>query len=278
MTSPFVVGYQGAAGAFSEHALLAAAEAPITAAGFASLEDVGRALAQGTVELGFLPLENTIAGTVTQSYDVISAHALTVAAEVVMPIRHSLLACRGAALETIRRVVSHPVALAQCGAFLERNPAMQASADFDTAGAASRVGREEDPTLAAIAPRSCAARYGLEILEERIEDRADNQTRFAVVASGSVPPPVIVSGAVHRVMIEAELPHEPGALAGLLTTLAAAGHNLTKIEGRPAEAPWTYRFFIELGPSDRPVPTGDPSGRSGRAVRVVGRYPSVRVC
>lgn len=280
MTAPIRVGFQGAAGAFSEQALIKAAGRTIEPEGLDSFEDVGRAVVDGDIRYGFLPLENTLAGSVTPSYDVLASQPLRVLAEVVMPIRHCLLGTSGARLDEIYRVISHQVALSQCRRFLGSNPAVQAVAFFDTAGAAAQVARTKDPATAAIAPYACAKRYGLDVLAEGIEDRRDNATRFVFVTREDDPEPFdLVRGAERRAMLKAEIPHQPGALAHLLGVLAQDGHNLTKIEGRPATKPWTYLFFLEVEPPQ-------PAGWLGRLhdgrlsdwrVDVVGRFTRILI-
>src|SRR5690606_38913643 len=119
---------------------------------------------------------------------------------------------------------------------------------YDTAGAARDVARAGDPTVAAIAGRSAAERYGLEILASNIEDRPDNQTRFLVVArAGSAPPPDAVrAGNQKKTALLVEADNTPGSLVQVLLPFANRGINLSKLESRPAAEPWTYRFFMEL--------------------------------
>lgn len=280
MNVPLRVGFQGAPGAFSEQALLAAIDRPVIADGFDSFDAVGRAVAGGVVHLGCLPVENALAGSVTPSYDVLASQALFVVAEVVMPIRHCLLGVRGSRTNDIRRVTSHPMALAQCRRFLRANPAMRVEAVFDTAGAAAEVGAAKDPTTAAIAPLACAERYDLDVLVHGVEDRCDNQTRFLLVTRN--PDDRLLNlprGSADRAMIVAEIPHRPGALARLLTGLAKDGHNLTKIEGCPGEDPRTSRFVLEFEVSDtKDCPTRlGVADLEGSRVRVLGIFPRIHV-
>jgi prephenate dehydratase len=278
---PVRVAFQGAAGAFSEQALLAAVGRPVSPVGLETFDRVGEAVVLGDVRYGFLPLENTLAGTVAAAFDVLAERPLKVRAEVVMPIRHCLLAPPGTRLEHLEEVVSHPVALAQCRRFFLEHPAVHAMAVFDTAGGAAQVAAAQDRTRAAIAPIACAERYGLDVLAEGLEDRADNQTRWVLVSrSDDGAPCDLVRGEPGRSMIRATIAHETGALARLLTAVAGAGRNLTKIEGRPARTPWSYRFFLETD-----GPTRDSGWLEGvrRAlpttwsIEELGHFPSVRV-
>ncbi len=244
------IGYQGASGAFSEVALLSTWPGRVQPRGYASFRAVGDAVGAGEVDYGLLPLENTLAGTVTGSYDVLSSEPLLVMAEIVTPIHHCLLVCPGADIQTIRRVASHPVALGQCTRFFSSHPDIEPVVAFDTAGAAAELAESGDRTLGAIAPAGCAERYGLDVLVSGLEDRPDNQTRFAVVAPEHASQPFGLPRAGHeRAMLRVEVPHERGTLARVLSLIAEEGHNLLKIEGRPAEDPWTYRFFLEIAPA-----------------------------
>jgi prephenate dehydratase len=177
------VAFQGELGAFSDigiaqHWRGAAEPVPMHA-----FTDVVRAVAAGEVDFGLLPVENVIAGPVRASLAALAAApSLQVIAETTVAIELCLLALPGAALDTVRRVRSHPVALAQCGAFLRAHPTLAVEPHYDTAGAARDLARAGDATAAAVASRAAADRYGLVVLAAGIGDRADNATRFVVVA------------------------------------------------------------------------------------------------
>jgi prephenate dehydratase len=246
--APLRVAFQGELGAFSEEAARRFFSEPIEPVPCREFREVGAAVAGGSVDYGLLPIENSLAGSVVASYDVLAAEPLEVVGEVIVPIRHCLLGLPGAEIGRITRVLSHPVALAQCSRFLTEHPAIEAVAVYDTAGAARDVARAGDPTVAAIAGRSAAERYGLEILASNIEDRPDNQTRFLVVArAGSAPPPDAVrAGNQKKTALLVEADNTPGSLVQVLLPFANRGINLSKLESRPAAEPWTYRFFMEL--------------------------------
>ena len=206
--------------------------------------DVTAALAHGRVDLGQLPIENTLAGSVHATYDAIldepSVHAI---AEVVLPIHHCVLGAPGSSFEMLRVVESHPVALAQCSSFLTRHTHLESRAVWDTAGAAEELARAGDRTRAAIASRAAAARYGLVVLAENVEDRADNQTRFLLLG---LTPARLEPGQPARTLLVATTDNRPGALLGLLEPLAERRINLVKLESRPTGEPWTYRFVLEF--------------------------------
>jgi prephenate dehydratase len=177
------IAFQGELGAFSDQAVGAlfgpdAARLPLR-----EFHDVVCAVADGRADFGVLPVENSVAGPVTSCLAAISACGeLEIGEQVVIPIEQCLLAHAGVALEELRSVASHPVALAQCAAFLRRHPHLRAEAAYDTAGAARDVaagGRRSD---AAIAGRAAAERYGLVVIADAIQDAPDNRTRFVTVA------------------------------------------------------------------------------------------------
>lgn len=240
------VAFQGELGAYSHEALARAFGDEVIPLPCREFEGVGAAVGDGTAELGLLPIENSLAGSVVPSYDVLAGGDLTIVADLVLPIHHCLLGTPGARLEEIRRILSHPVALAQCTGFL-RSMEADAVAVYDTAGAARTVADSGDRRLAAIAGRGAARRYGLEIMAADIEDRPDNQTRFVVVARrGGRLPDRFSSTGPFRSMLVIETENRPGALLSVLEPFARHALNLSKIESRPGPEPWTYRFFLEV--------------------------------
>ena len=237
------VAYQGAPGTYSEEAVRTlwphAEPVPMR-----ENLDVARAVERGDVDAGVLAIENTLAGSVLASYDALVACASLVAtAEAVVPIHHCVLGVPGAALGEVRWVDSHPVALAQCTAFFERNPQLEPRAAFDTAGAARDVASARDPRRAALASRAAAWHYGLEILEADAEDRADNQTRFLALERT---PARLADRQAARTVLLLETANMAGALHAVLTPFAEHAINLSKLESRPTGEPWSYRFIIEL--------------------------------
>jgi prephenate dehydratase len=238
------VAFQGELGAYSEEAVVRACGPDVEAVPCRENRDVVRAVADAAVDLGVLPLENTLAGTVTASYDAIAdAAQVHAVGEVVIPIHHCLLAVAGATLRMLRVVESHPIALAQCSGFFAQHSWLEAHAAYDTAGAAREVARAQDLTRGAIAGRAAATRYGLALLASDVEDRPDNQTRFVVLART---PARLPHGAPAKTILILTTPNQPGALVRVLAPLAKHRLNLTKIESRPTGEPWTYRFVLEF--------------------------------
>lgn len=265
------VAFQGELGAFSEQGVRQLWPDGAEPVPMREFIDVARAVERGQVELGLLPIENTLAGSVIGSYDALFAcDTVHVVAETVVAIHHCVLALPGATLGSLRTVESHPVALAQCGRFLRSHPDLLAHATYDTAGAAREVAARGDPTAAAIAGRAAAARYGLEIVATDVEDRPDNQTRFLAIARS---PLQLTVGIPARSVVVLTTENVPGALLRVLEPLAEQGINLSKIESRPTGEPWTYRFFLEVehAAGDEAVPLAfDAVRRVSRSFRLLG--------
>ena len=176
------VAFQGEPGAYSELAVHHHFPGALAVA-CRQFTNVVDAVVTGLVDAGVLPVENTLAGPVPGVSELLSDARVQVDAELWLPIHHCLVAVPGATMDTIRSVLSHPVALAQCTGFFARHPGVTAMEWFDTAGAAAHIARAGDPTLAAIASAAAAERYDVQILEKNLEDRADNRTRFVVVTA-----------------------------------------------------------------------------------------------
>jgi prephenate dehydratase len=245
------IGFLGPEGTFTEEALLsepAYIAAEVTP--FASLVDVLESVRQGSVDLGFIPLENAIEGTVRDIIDsLVFDFDLRIQREVVLDIHLHLMAASGTSLADIEQVASIPVATAQCRRFLtERLPHAELVATNSTADAARLLG-EGDPSLtgrptAAIAPRLAASLYGLEILADRVEDHPDNQTRFIAVAPSGIPAP---TGHDRTSIACFQSADHPGSLYAILGHFAARNINLSKLESRPTkQALGDYCFIIDF--------------------------------
>ena len=177
-----IVAFQGERGAFSEMAAEAAITGPFTPLPCATFDEVVQSVVNGTADLGLLPIENLIAGPVAGAIDAIASVAsVEQVREHTLPVRLALLGLPDSSLSMIAEALSHPVALRQCTRFFAEHPAIRAIEAHDTAGAARLIAERGDPRAAAIAPAPAAARYGLRILAEGLEDRPDNATRFVVI-------------------------------------------------------------------------------------------------
>ncbi len=273
------VAFQGEPGAFSEDAVMTYFDGHAVAVPCRDFDGVGAAVLGGDVAYGVLPIENSLAGSVVGSYDVLARGGLAIVGEVIRPIRHCLLGVPGADPGGIRRIISHPVALAQCTRFLAGHPA-EAVAVYDTAGAAREVAERGDATVAAVAARVAAERYGLVVLAEDIQDRMDNQTRFFVVTredgAEEVGETSVRAGCIYKTALLLETENRPGALVDVLLPFAANGINLTKLESRPAALPWRYRFFLELETSATDPAASraiDEIRARAASLRLLGSFP-----
>ncbi len=249
-TSPRI-GFLGPEGTFTEEALLSEpdyASAAIVPMG--SLSEVLESVRLGDVDLGFVPMENAIEGTVRDIIDsLVFDFELRIQREVILDVHLHLMARPGIRLADVERVASIPVATAQCRQFLNRQlPGAEAMATNSTAEAARLLG-EGDPALssrptAAIAPRLAAKLYGLEILVEDVEDHPDNQTRFVSLARSGIPAP---TGHDRTSIACFQSADRPGSLYAILGQFAARNINLSKLESRPTKkALGDYCFIIDF--------------------------------
>ena len=237
------IAFQGEPGAYSEEALFLLAP-DAQSQPYREFRDVAQAVLEHRAELGLLPIENSLVGSIATNFDLIAESALAIVGEVVSAVHHCLLGVPGAQRAALRRVLSHPVALAQCERFLRELSGVEVVAFYDTAGAAAEVARRKDTSLGAVAGVLAARRYGLEVLAERIEDEPHNQTRFLLVARDATTPPADVTA---KTTLRLKLPHRPGTLARALAPFAEAGLNLTKLESRPDRStPWEYLFYLDV--------------------------------
>ena len=237
------IAFQGEPGAYSEEALFLLAP-DAQSQPYREFRDVAQAVLEHRAELGLLPIENSLVGSIATNFDLIAESALAIVGEVVSAVHHCLLGVPGAQRAALRRVLSHAVALAQCERFLRELSGVEVVAFYDTAGAAAEVARRKDTSLGAVAGVLAARRYGLEVLAERIEDEPHNQTRFLLVARDATPPPADVPA---KTTLRLKLPHRPGTLARALAPFADAGLNLTKLESRPDRStPWEYLFYLDV--------------------------------
>jgi len=205
--------------------------------------DVFAALSAGAVDAIAIPIENSLAGSVLEHFDLLLSHDVRVEREILLRIRHNLIALPGVPIGQIDRVFSHPVALAQCRRFLASHPAMKAVAFYDTAGSVKALVELADRRAAAIASESAARHYGAEILAAGIEDNPENYTRFFLVrrAAESVTDPQ-----ANKISLAFSVENKPGSLVVALAALRDLGTNLTKIESRPVHGkPWEYIFYVD---------------------------------
>jgi prephenate dehydratase len=236
------IAIQGEFGSFShEAAIKLVADAAIVP--FSLSADAFAALANGTVEAAVIPIENSLAGSVSEHFDLLLTHNVLVERETLLRIKHNLIAISGAATSEIDRVFSHPVALAQCRRFLANHPRMEAFAFYDTAGSVKQLVELRDRHAAAIASEAAAYHYGAQILESGIEDNPENFTRFFLVRRAA---DTVVDPRSKKISLAFSVENRPGSLVAALSQLSALGTNLTKIESRPVHGkPWEYIFYVD---------------------------------
>jgi chorismate mutase / prephenate dehydratase len=278
--SELVVSYQGIDGAYSHLAAMrhfGPRGGSTVFRGYPSFRAMMEAVRDGQAHYGVLPIENTTAGSINDAYDLLAQMDLSIVGEEVQKVEHCLVALEQVPLNKLRRVFSHPQALAQCSNFLSSLTDCHVEAFTDTAMAVQRVGREQDVTQAAIASEDAARRYGLTVIKREIANQKENYTRMVVVAAR--PEKVDLRIAAKTSLVLA-LKHEQGALMTCLGALAQRGLNLTKLESRPRlHTPWEYLFYLDFeGNIDDPAVHDALQELRVQTsfLRVLGSYPSRR--
>jgi len=233
------LAYQGEPGAYSEAAALVYGGAQAETLPCKSFEAVFDAVTNRRATHGVVPLENSIGGTIHRNYDLLLDHDLSISGEVELDVVHCLQALPGTTIDQVKVVYSHPQALAQCERYL-KDLGATVEAVYDTAGGAKLVAEQKLAGAAALASRRAADVFGLEVLQEAVQDYEYNITRFAII--GGAPP-----ADANKTTIVFALPSTPGALFKALSVFALRDINLTKLESRPMRgSPWEYLFYVEV--------------------------------
>jgi prephenate dehydratase len=234
------VAFQGEAGAYSEEAGFGYFEAPEMVPE-ESFEAVFDAVVSGDCGAGLIAIENSLAGSIHQNYDLLLRHELHIVGEYFLRVRHCLIGFPGAKQSEIQRVISHPQALGQCAGYL-RKLGVKTQPVYDTAGSVKMLKESGERTTAAIASKRAAEIYQMQILQESIEDNPENYTRFLEIR----PEPVKTRGQA-KTSIVFTLKNTPGALFKALSVFALRDIDLTKIESRPLVGqPWQYLFYVDF--------------------------------
>ena len=198
----------------------------------------------GTVEAGLMAMENSVAGSILPNYLLLERHAVRVTGEVYLPIHQHLLALPGTTLAEVRAVHSHPMALRQCGEFLDRHPHWELVETDDTGHSAQLLAKQRTPGVAVVAGAQAAEQFGLQTLAPAIHDDPHNYTRFLVLerAATAQPDPLADKASLYFCA-----PHAPGSLAAVLARVAAHGLNLSKLQSCPRPGqPWHYGFHADV--------------------------------
>jgi prephenate dehydratase len=274
------VAYQGERGAFSEDAALKLLGPGIKTLPNRTFDEMFEAVSSGVAHCAVAPIENSLAGSVHKNYDLLVQHDLTIIGETNIRIVHNLIAPRGVRLPDIRRVYSHPVALAQCERFLRANPQMEVAPAYDTAGSVKMIIENDRKDEAAIAGATAADVYDAQIITEGIEDNAENFTRFLLLARASDASSIetTASGEARKTSIVFRVANRPGALFRSLAAFALRDIDLTKIESRPIEGrPWEYSYYLDLigDAHDAEITRALAHlAEMAESIRVLGSYPT----
>jgi len=264
------VAFQGEAGAYSEQAVFGYFGS-VEAVPYESFDVVFDAVNSGKCESALIPIENSLAGSIHQNYDLLLQNDLHIAGEYLLRVRHCLIANPGVEKSDIKRAISHTQALGQCAGYL-RGHGIKVEQVYDTAGSVKMLKESGARDVAAIASRRAAELYGMEIIEEGIEDNPENFTRFLAIQKE----PKVPEGDA-KTSIVFTLKNVPGALFKALSVFALRDIDLTKIESRPlAGSPWEYLFYIDfVGTTHEGVTRRalDHLGEYAVMLRVLGSYP-----
>ena len=266
------VMFQGIAGAYSEEAIQQFFGPQVTSVPSASFAEIFTAVEEGEAEYAVLPMENSIAGTVNQSYELLMEHDLRIYGEVILRVEHMLLAPPGTTLSEVKTVRSHPQALTQCQRYLT-DQGLIPQTTIDTAASARDLAASPEKGMAVIASQLSAKLYGLEILARNIEDFPFNYTRFFVLSLEEAS-----RAQRSKTSLVFTTPHQPGALYACIGELSRRGINLTKLESRPRlNRPWQYLFYLDfVGYYKDPECEAAILGLLHRSsfVKLLGSYPA----
>jgi prephenate dehydratase len=277
------IAFQGERGAFSEEAALKLAGEDVTLVPRPTFDATFAAVTDGVADFVLAPIENSLAGSVHRSFDLLVESNLQIIGEVIIPIVHNLISVPGARFERINVVESHPVALAQCEQFFSSHPRIKRVSAEETAGSVREMIRRGDPAYAAIASRRAAEIYGGSILREHLEDDRENYTRFLLLAphARSTAGAAIAKNSADKLSIVFQLAHLPGALYHALEPFARRNINMMKIESRPMHGrPWQYRFHLDLQASAADAGVKDAIAELGKLaveLRILGSYKAADI-
>jgi prephenate dehydratase len=236
------IAFQGERGAFSEEAAYKLLGRDIQVLPCPTFEALFASVAKGKAARCLAPIENTLAGSVYENYDLLLKNDLHIVAEVKLRIVHNLIAFPGTTLRNLRQVYSHPVALAQCNKFFSSHPKVERVPFYDTAGSVKMLSGEHPAGSAAIASRVAATFYRARILKTHLEDHSENFTRFLLLS-----PKASVSPRANKVSIVFSTRNVPGALYKCLSVFALRDIDLSKMESRPLSGrPWEYFFYLDF--------------------------------
>ena len=264
------VAFQGEPGAYSEQAVFNYF-GKVETQPCESFDVVFDSVVDDSCDAGLIPIENSLAGSIHQNYDLLLQHDLHIVGEYLLRVQHCLIALPGVKKEEIKKAISHPQALGQCAGYL-RSHGIKAKQVYDTAGSAKMLKESGARDTAAIASKHAAELYEMQILEEGIEDNPENYTRFLAIAKEAVIP-----NGEAKTSIVFTLKNQPGSLFKAMSVFALRDIDLTKIESRPLQGkPWEYLFYIDFIGATRGETVCkalDHLGEYALTLRVLGSYP-----
>lgn len=242
--SSAIVACQGVEGAYSQLACDKLFKLP-NIFYFSSFEAVFSAIDQGLCSYGVIPLENSTAGSVNMVYDLMLKHDFKIVRSIRLKVDHNLLVKPGTRLEDIKEIYSHEQAISQCARYLQKFKGVKVIPCENTAVAAKMVAESERDDVAALSSRPCMKLYGLECLEESVQDMGNNYTRFICISKNLE----IYPGA-DRTSLMLVVSHQPGSLYKVLSRFYALGINLNKLESRPIpERNFEFMFYFDIDTS-----------------------------
>jgi len=269
-----VVAFQGELGAYSEEAAVRFFGDGAQVKPYGSLEDVFRAVEQGEVSYGIAPIENSLEGSISKTYDLLLDSEIKVCGETELKVSHCLIVNPGVTLDAVRKIYSHPQALGQCQAFIKHLDC-ELIPTYDTAGSVKMIKEKDMIDGAAIASTRAAEIYQMKTLSCGIEDNPHNFTRFFILAKEDAQPT-----GNDKTSVVFSVKHKPGALFGFLQELADKKVNLTKIESRPTrQKPWDYNFYLDFeGHRQDEGPRAALENLEDYAtfIKVLGSYPKAK--
>jgi prephenate dehydratase len=270
------IAIQGEFGSFSHQAALQMEpQATIVPCAFSA--EVFKLVEGGEVGAAVIPIENSLAGSVVEHFDLLLQSDVQIERESLLRIRHNLIGVAGSSVEDIRQVLSHPVALAQCRRFFAEHPAMTPTPFYDTAGSVKHVVASGDKSTGAVASEQAALAYGGVVLAAGIEDNAANYTRFFLIRRSAQVKPLPDPD---KVSIAFTVENRPGTLVSALQVFAEHNTNLCKVESRPVHGqPWQYVFYLDYQVADPAAAMAalNELRRQCQFVKQLGHYPGARV-
>lgn len=257
------IAFSGESGAFADQAIIRAFGEDSNRMAVPSFKAVFDAVLEGKARFGMVPIENSLAGSVHENYDLLIRYPdIAIVGEIKLRIVHCLIGAQDASLETIQIVRSHPQGFAQCREYLDQHPEWTLEPTTDTGGAVASIARENLVHVAAIAGEVAAQMYGLKVLKEGIETNPLNYTRFFILSRrnkgsetevpsllnrGAAVPPGYEAQVPNKASVVFSTPNEPGALFACLKILSERGINMSKLESRPIPGkPWRYMFYVDI--------------------------------